>query len=209
MLCTVNFPPGWVDTIRLDEILLEGRNPHSVHYRSVMFVFADDCEIRIDAILRLLSLANQICCEGVRLTLVFEGKLDNLMNYLAGVSFFEFLDPAAEVLPFRPTGQRTAIVGKNSEVVEVLRVGETVVEQNEVPDLVDRFLENIEEMSSKKLLRSALFTILGELVSNIQRHSCLLNLDGYVALQRYIDDKQHFCIAASDSSIGLIETLNR
>jgi hypothetical protein len=207
MLCTVQFPPSWVNTIKLDDILLESRDPHSIHYRSVRFVFPDDCEFRVDALLRLLSLVNQICCEGVRVTLVFEGNLDKFMNYLVWVSFFDLLDPVAEVLPYRPKGPHATLIGKDIQVVEVLRIGATKIEQIVVSELVDRFIQKVPDGEFRKSMKSSLFTVLGELISNIQRHASVLELDGFVALQRFQSDKQYFCIAASDSSIGLIETL--
>jgi len=207
MLCTVNFPPIRVDTIRLDQILVESKNPHSIHYKSVKFIFSDECVITIDGMLRILSLANQILCSGKRVEMVFEGDPNKLMGYLAGVKFFEFLDPIIEVQPSRPNGSSAGYVGNNAEVVEVMRIGTIKIEQIAVSKTVDSFLENIQNMSLKKALKSSLFTILGEFVSNIQRHSSVLELDGFIALQRYFDSKQKFCIAASDSSFGLIETL--
>jgi len=207
MHCVVKIPPVWVDTIRLDDILLEGRNPHSVHYRSVEFVFSESCAFRIDATLRLLSLVNQICCEGVRVTLVFEGNLENAMKYLTTIGFFEYLDPVVEVLPIRPARGLTNSAELKNEVSEIFRIGSSGVEQEAVPRLIDRFLEGVLRDDLRKTLWSSLFAVLGEYISNIQRHASILRLDGYVALQRCSKGNEHYCIAASDSSFGLIETL--
>jgi hypothetical protein len=140
--------------------------------------------------------------------MAFEGDLSKIMGYLDRMSFFDFLDPAIEVLPSRPERLRASTLGKRSnEQIEVIRVGVTKIEQIVVSQMVNSLLQNFPDGKMRNSLDFSLYTVLGELISNIQRHASILELDGFVALQTYYDAKHKFCIAASDSSFGLIETL--
>ena len=70
--------------------------------REVALVFPAGCKLMIVAIVRLLSLANQLASDGKRVRLVFLEGASGTMGYVDRMGFFDRLSDAVEVAPARP-----------------------------------------------------------------------------------------------------------
>lgn len=159
-----------------------------------------------DAIVRLLSLFNQLDHSTRRVILDFESENSELLGYLNRIGFFDHLSTQVEVLPARP-GISGAMLhrGKNRGVVEIARINKDLRDQS-LPDRLTRAVEsacsNREDISE---LSGAAWTILAELIGNVFDHSDT-PIDGFAALQVY---KKGNClkVAVSDSGRGLLDTL--
>ena len=60
------------------------------------------CKLMVVPIVRMLSLANQLCAIGKRVTLTFLEGEAGAMGYLDRIGFFDYLSPDAIVLPSCP-----------------------------------------------------------------------------------------------------------
>jgi hypothetical protein len=96
-----------VNTNKLDEALNQSGDPHTPKFSSVTFKFPAGCKIMIDAVVRILSVANQLRYSNKIVCLIFEEKTVGIMGYLDRMGFFDYLDGTVEVLPFKPSPRRT------------------------------------------------------------------------------------------------------
>lgn len=206
MLCTVQFPPVWVDTIKLDVALSKSGGPHSPQYNSATFMFPADCKIMIDAALRLQSVVNQLLYAGKSVCLVFDGQSDSSVGYLNRMGFFDHLDSSVEVLPSKPESSTAQIFrGTNSDLVEIVSIGPNNKDRSVPGRMSEALSAKLTHLTNPGSFQMGSFTILSELIGNIYRHSSL-ELNGFAALQTY--RKSNLVkIAVSDSGPGIIETL--
>jgi hypothetical protein len=160
-----------------------------------------------DAIVRLLSLFNQLDFCTRRVILNFETSDSELLGYLNRIGFFDHLSDRIEVLPSRPaTSMAKKYKGKNPGVVEIARIDKHAPRD---PSLLNRLTRAIELACSTRgdlaELQGAAWTIFAELIDNVFSHS-ETPLNGFAALQVY---KNGNClkVAVSDSGKGLLETL--
>jgi hypothetical protein len=159
-----------------------------------------------DAIVRLLSLFNQLDFCTRRVILDFGESESPVRGYLERIGFFGELAANVEVLPSRPKGARTVrLHGRNPSVVEIARINRATRDR----DLLDRLMSAIRRACSKRRdaaeLEGAAWTIFAELIDNVFSHSAT-PLDGFAALQVY---PRGNClkVAVSDSGLGILETL--
>jgi hypothetical protein len=183
MLCTIQFPAAWVTTIKLDEVLAQSGGPHSPQFSSVTFKFPSGCKIMIDAVVRILSVANQLMFSNKQVRLVFNEKPNGIMGYLDRMGFFDYLDEAVEVLPYRPKDSTAdAFRGKNIDLVEIAGIDRNNRDRNIVPRMADTLSRRIPDSSKNESFGNAFYIVLGELIGNIYRH-CEIDLNGFAALQ--------------------------
>jgi hypothetical protein len=157
-------------------------------------------------IVRLLSLANQLCAIGKRVTLTFLEGESGAMGYLDRLGFFDHLSPNAIALPSRPliSGAKTHFGGNSSVVeIEAIRIGHNV---ETLPNRLEAAINSACcARTDVQLLAKSAWQIFSELVGNIELHS-QSQLDGYAALQVYRNGNA-LQVTVSDSGVGIMETL--
>jgi hypothetical protein len=159
-----------------------------------------------DAIVRLLSLFNQLDHCTRRVILDFESEDSELLGYLSRIGFFDHLSARIEVLPGRPAFSGAIVHrGRNQGVVEIARIDKDTRDGNLLGRLTGAIESACKNRNDLSDLLGAAWTIFVELIDNIFSHS-QTPIDGYAALQVY---KKGNClkVAVSDSGRGLLETL--
>jgi hypothetical protein len=159
-----------------------------------------------DAIVRLLSLFNQLDHCTRRVILDFESEDSDLLGYLNRIGFFDHLSPQIEVLPGRPDLSGAMLHGgRNRRVVEIERIDKDSRDGNLLHRLTGAIQSACSNRSDAPALVGAVWTIFAELIDNVFSHS-QTPIDGFAALQVY---KKGNClkVAVSDSGLGLLETL--
>ena len=205
--CWITLPSCWVSAQKFDEILRRCGDALGQPFTTIIVRVSAGCKLMVDVIIRLLSFCNQAIAMSKRLRLEFEGSNDDVIGYLNRMGFFDHLSQYVEVSPARPAySGATLYRGKNGSLVEIARFSGTTVAE---PGLVDRLARAGQSSCSNRpdahQIYSAVFTIFGELISNVSEHS-KSPLDGFAALQTYPRGDE-VRIAVSDSGIGIIESL--
>lgn len=197
-------PAKWVDGDGLDDALHLYGDAHSNNIVDVSFRFPNDCRIMVDAAVRLLSLANQLCYLGKKVSMTFEEGLPGTMGYLDRIGFFNLLSSQVNVRPaLPPVSGLLRYQGANPGLVEIQPINPIQRDHSLPTRLADIIKEAAIGADAQKALGRAAFTVLGELIDNVFQHSST-KLDGYAALQYY---KGRAKVIVSDSGIGLLETL--
>src|SRR5688500_18359936 len=100
--CVVDFPNGWVNAWKLEQVLLDCGNALVDGVTSVVMRFPAGCKLMIDVAIRLLSFCNQLIATTRRLRLEFVAGVDGIMGYLDRMGFFDHLSREVVVTPLRP-----------------------------------------------------------------------------------------------------------
>lgn len=167
---------------------------------AVVFQFAPETSVLLDAMARLLALCNQLVAAKKSVTIDFR-DCKATSSYLNRVGFYDLLDAGVKILPRRPkTSMAKALQGENSAVVEVAQIDL----QNRDDEIPRRLQRSIAEHVSG--IKTPMLTILGELFSNIHEHSSS-PIPGFVALQLYRGSDPHISTVFSDSGSGIAGTL--
>lgn len=199
--------PGiWVDGQRFDEALTGAGGAHeSPEDSTIRFLVAPGCKLKIDATLRLLSLANQLANRG-RLVCIEFGDTTGAMGYLDRMGFFDHLDAGVRVLPERPAGSAAQRYrGNNGSLVEIAAIARRSRDATLPGRLTSALQAACEQRPDATALGNAAWLLFAELVANVYDHS-ETPLDGYAALQLYPGGK-NVQVAVADSGLGIITTL--
>lgn len=205
---TVRFPASWTGSGAFEKALAAANmSPHANACHAVRFVVTSGCLLMVDATVKLLSCANQLCDMTKRVTLEFEDGEAGTMGYLNRLGFFDHLDDAAVVRPSRPAVSAAAVYGgANAGLVEVRALSAANLEGALPGHLADCLADAAGVTGTRKSqLSQAAFTVFSELIQNVYRHS-ETKLDGYAALQYYRRGRK-VTVAVSDSGLGIMQTL--
>jgi hypothetical protein len=206
MICEIQFPPGWVESSKLEKVLTSGTGPHETHSTETFFCFPAGCKIMIDAAVRLLSLFNQLDLCSRQVTLDFEEGEIGAMGYLNRMGFFDHLSSNVEVKPERPAySGADRYGGMNASLVEIAQINPKHRDQDLLSRLTGVLMQCCGHRADATELEGAAWTIFAELVDNIFSHS-QTPIDGYAALQLY-QRGDNLSVAVSDSGLGIMETL--
>jgi hypothetical protein len=202
----VKFASAWIDPESFEEALGRAIPPHDSLVTDILFYIPIGCKLMVVPIVRLLSLANQLCLGKKRVTLDFRDGEDGAMGYLNRIGFFDHLSDAAEVLPYRPSQSGAQLhFGANSGVVEIAAIGNG----RDIKRLPNRLAQAVTCACAARLdvktLANSAWQIFSELIDNIAEHSSS-EIDGYAALQVYRGGNA-LQVAVSDSGVGIMETL--
>lgn len=204
-LC-ISLPSGWTDSSRLDLALHQGGDPHAADTYEVMFVFPVGCKMMLDAIIRMLSLINQLAFTTRRVVLDFQEGESGTMGYLNRMGFFDHLSRHVEVRPHRPEfSAAERYRGANTGLVEIARIAHDHRDQELPSRLTEALMRSCAGRPDVRELGGAAWTIFAELIDNIFSHS-MTPLDGYAGLQVY-PRGERLQVAVSDSGLGIMETL--
>ena len=174
---------------------------------SVQVRIPSGCYIMVDAGVRLLSYLNVLVHINKAVILEFEDGDAGAMGYLDRMGFFDCLDSRVDVQPARPEYSRASLYrGTNQSLVEFVAI-KPGPPQDDLPRmLVDSLLKKVGDTPSRAILEQAVFTMLSELIDNIDRHS-RTKLDGFAVSQYYGGKRNEVFIAVSDSGDGPMDRL--
>ncbi len=207
MQSIVTFASAWIGASELEDALWQAScAPHAPWTDEVAFVFPAGCKLTIVAIVRFLSLVNQLDSDGSRVRLVFEEGECGTMGYVNRMGFFERLSDAVEVVPARPEfSSALAYFGENSGLVEIA----AIVEGSRDDALPEKLASAVSRACAARPdvveLAKATWNIFAELINNIGDHSAS-ELDGFASLQVY-PRSNSLQVVVSDSGLGIMETL--
>ncbi len=192
----ISFPEDvWIGGDKLEGILWKAKEAIQGK-ESVCFEILPGSKILIDAAVIFLSLINQLSAEGKLVTIDFQNEDSEVMGYFNRMGFFDHIAPHVTILPAKPLFSGAQLYKKsNKGLVEIVRIDE---DDAELPGRLADALE-----TKDKKLGKASFTIFGELIDNVIRHSST-KLDAFAALQTY---KNGIMVIVSDSGKGLLGTL--
>lgn len=192
----VIFPEGiWIGGDKLEGILSQAQTTIQGN-NQIEFEILPKAKILIDAAVIFLSLINQLSADGKSITINFQDEDSEVMGYFNRMGFFDHINSGVTILPAKPLFSGAQLYNKsNKMLVEIVRINE---DDTELPGRLADALE-----TKDKKLGKASFTIFGELIDNVIRHSST-KLDAFAALQTY---KNGIMVIVSDSGKGLLETL--
>tara|TARA_R110002049_G_scaffold20717_2_gene75869 strand:- start:5626 stop:6549 length:924 start_codon:yes stop_codon:yes gene_type:complete len=207
MTCLIEFPATWSTSNHFESTLQQSGDPLREPDMHVEVRVPSGCFIMVDAGVRLLSYLNVLAHINKAVVLDFEDGEEGTMGYLDRMGFFECLNPRVEVRPSRPAFSRAELYrGSNQSLVEFAKIRLGARNQELPRMLVDSLLEKVGDTSSRSVLEQAVFTMFGELIDNIFRHSNT-ELDGFAVSQYYGGRRNEVFIAVSDSGEGPMKRL--
>lgn len=166
--CDIVLPPYWVNAKKLDDVMLLSKSPHSPEVVTVSFCFPEGCKIMVDAGMRLLSLANQLCLSDKKVCFLFQQGIDSTMGYLNRLGFFDHLDGSVDVLPERPKVSLASIHrGTNNDLMEIVCINRGKRDHSVPSRLADIIMHSSSSGDGGKKIGLMGFTIFGELIDNI------------------------------------------
>jgi len=175
----LTFSGTWIKGVHLDKELKNAINPYGDECQSIEFIFHPDTKIILEAGVRILCLCNQLVDIGKEVRLNFTSG-EATISYLNRMDFFKLLSEEVTVFSYRPSKQ---IKGRGESLVEL---GEISVGQNidDLPIELNKIFRNKANVEENSTLDAASYTVFGEMIRNIQKHS-KRKLAGYAALQFY------------------------
>lgn len=204
--CVLTLPTGWVDTRRFEDALWRCGDALGTSISTIIIRFPAGCKLMIDVAIRLLSFCNQLAASTRRLRLEFSGGGQDVMGYLDRMGFFDHLAASAEVVPGRPVHSAASLYrGSNGGLVEIERFNAAAVDDKLVLRLASTVERSCATRGDVKQIKSAIFSIFGELIGNVIEHSGA-GMDAFAVLQTYPAGNR-VRVAVSDSGIGIIQSL--
>lgn len=200
------FPGAWIGGSDFEQVLAGRPDPLTSRDLGVAFVIQPETKIKVDAAVRLLSLANQLQNAGRRVTLDFSSADSRPLSYLGRMGFFELLNPEILVSPHRPDAAALGRHrGRNEALVEFARLRLGTPDDTLPGRLREALVSRVRNKQRRTELGETAFTLFAELIGNVYRHSST-TLDGFAVLQVYPNGGQ-VVVAVSDSGVGLLESL--
>ncbi|WP_375171134.1 helix-turn-helix domain-containing protein [Marinobacter sp.] len=198
---TLTLSPGWLSGDDFEDDFCQAGSLFDDSVKLVDIVCSEGCRPMIDAVAKILALANQLADKGTSVTLDFS-ESTNSLSYLNRAGFFDLLDRRIDVLPrFPKVSSAQTYEGNSATLAEFARVEVSQDNSKLKETLTQKF---VAQTSDK--YRMAAFTIFGELIENVKEHS-KANLPGFAASQKYRGQRKHIKAVVSDNGIGIAETL--
>lgn len=190
----------WLTASDFERAVQSAGSPLDSTQSKIKFRLAKGNKLMIDALARLLALANQLVDQSKEVTLDFS-ECGRTLTYLDRIGFFNHLAPAVEVLPRRPRASRSTVYeGKNDGVVELLQIEPSNPNRNIPERLHNSFVQCAGQQYSV-----GAFTVLAELFRNVEEHS-EATTTAFAGLQFY-KRARHIQAVISDSGIGIVNSL--
>lgn len=198
----INFPTGWVDCKKFEELLAKKGSPLEASQGTIIFRIPQGCFLLLEVVGRLISLANQLVAAGKTVVIDF-GTKNSTWGWVNRIGFFEHLDVKVQVLPRRPEFSAAEVYRRNSDAVVELGVIDPEYLDESIPGRLKQVFVSI----AGKQYEQTAFTVISELMGNVRDHSESPIL-GFVGLQYYKNfDPPHLQTVISDSGKGIVGTL--
>lgn len=205
----ITFPSGWVDAERFEANILVHSNLFEED-AIIRFVFKGT-QLLLDAILRLLCIANQLNFAKKKIILDFSNCISTY-NYLNRIGFFKCLSNDIIVLPRRPNEfLANKYQGNSGSLVEIFKIFPSNQANDEMAKISAVFEDNFSKEESLFLLPK-LRSFIANLIDNVREHGHS-DLDGFSALQIYHPnknlDQKKIILVVADNGLGLTNTLRK
>ncbi|MEB8432584.1 ATP-binding protein [Cocleimonas sp. KMM 6892] len=191
---------GWISSEIFERNLKKIGSPLLLQAHNIIIVIPKKSKILLEAISKTLALTNQLAYENKSIALRIEDP--QVFSYLDRAGFFHLLNANVEVFPERPKDSRSKkYMGGNKRLVEFREINHKSSCEEITRQLNKNYLENIK--NGDEVL---MFTILGELIGNVNKHS-ESPIPGFAALQIYDKNNPRIQAVISDSGKGIAGTL--
>ncbi|MEM5367219.1 ATP-binding protein [Paraburkholderia azotifigens] len=196
----IQFPAiDWLTADHFERALDAVDCPLESDYPAVVFKFAPDTSVLLEAAARLLSLCNQLVAAQKSVMIEFQDR--KVSSYLNRLGFYDVLDKAVKVLPRRPKrSMAEAREGESDAVVEAKAIDLAHRDETVPHRLEARVRQHVAGATTP------MHTIVSELFSNIYEHSSS-PIPGFAALQLYRGPRPHVAVVFSDSGTGIAGSL--
>jgi len=194
----------WIDCKKFEATLASVESPQESQINSVVFIIPKGCNLLLESIARLISLANQLAYKGKNVTIDFS-KYRSSFTYVNRIGFFEHLHNKITILPKRPefSGAET-YKSNNDNLVELAPINPENLDKT----IPERFKKVFVSHAGAKYEQTA-FTVISELYDNVREHS-KSPIPGLIGLQLYNNiSPRHIQTVISDSGEGIAGTLNQ
>jgi len=205
----ITFPSGWVDA----EIFETNILVHSNLFEEdtiIRFVFKGT-QLLLDAILRLLCLANQLSHRRKKVYLDFCSCMETY-RYLNRLGFFQHLHQDVYVLPNKPFESLAKKYNQNSNsLIEIFEICPHDDNNNEEVLRISEVFKNNFSDHEIRILLPKLQMFIGSLIDNVREHG-YSDLVGYSALQIYhkpVLNQKKIILVIADNGSGLTTTLRK
>lgn len=190
---------AWIDSDHVEKALQKYGSPLESESKYLNIEIEKDRRLLLDAISKILALANQAVHAGKVVSLEF-GSSEPL-SYLNRAHFFERLHPDVTVKPYRPAKTEEKFSGTNYKIVELQQISEGT----NAPKLIRNSLE--QSAPDQQINISAVQFAISELVSNVEEHS-KTPYPGFAGLQCYErGPRPAVMMVVSDNGLGICGTL--
>lgn len=191
---------AWVDSGHVEKALKKFGSPLESQSKYLNIKIEKDRKLLLDAISKVLALANQAVHAGKKVSL--DVGSTGTLSYLNRAHFFERLHPDVSVKPHRPSSIDEKYNGKNHKIVELQRIG---VPGTNVPKMISNSLE--QNAPDQQVNVTAVQCAISELVSNVEEHS-KTPYPGFAGLQCYSKGpRPAVMMVVSDNGLGISGTL--
>jgi len=189
----------WIDSDHVEKALQKYGSPLESSSKYLNIEIGKDRRLLLDAISKILALANQAVQVGKIVTLEFCSS--EQLSYLNRAQFFDRLHPDVTVKPYRPAKTEEKFSGTNYKIVELQQISEGT----NAPKLIRNSLE--QSAPDQQINISAVQFAISELVSNVEEHS-KTPYPGFAGLQCYErGPRPAVMMVVSDNGLGICGTL--
>ncbi len=194
---------SWIDCKKFETTLANSESPLESNFDSIVFVIPKGCNLLLEAIARLMALANQLVHMNKTVTVDFSQQYSSL-SYVNRIGFFDHLHAKVVVLPKRPTVSSAEVYKSNNDnLVELASINPNNLDET----IPERFKKVFVSHAGDEYEQTA-FTVISESYGNVRDHSRSL-LPGFIGLQLYKNTSPpHIQTVISDSGKGILGTLN-
>lgn len=198
---TMSLHSGWMTADQFEDVFKEVGSVLEMDCKEVEIIFPNGCKPMIDALARILALANQIAKQGKLVSADFT-NCKSTFTYLDRSGFLDMLDLRVKVFPERPGESAAGRYRGNSDNLEEFGEIDPFSENDE---LKERLASKFISLTSAEYTQAA-YTVFSELIGNVYEHSDS-GMYGFSGLQKYGGMRNHIQTVISDSGIGIAETL--
>ena len=194
---------SWIDCKMFESTLSKGESPLTSSINSIVFVIPKGCNLLLEAIARLIALANQLAYQGKKVTVDFS-KHYSSFTYVNRIGFFDHLHKKIIVLPTRPEVSSAEVYKSNNDSLVEL----APINPNDLDETIPERFKKVFVSHAGNQYEQTAFTVISESYGNVRDHS-KSPLPGFIGLQLYKNfSPPHIQTVISDSGKGILGTLN-
>jgi hypothetical protein len=213
MAATIQFkstkPSGWISGYDFEQILKEAKYTTYKNKKALTIVVQSRANAPLNTLIRLLNVCNQLDAEGVKVTLKFAGKTNNLLGYCHTIGLLDCLSDGVLRKYDKSLNKDLKRKSIGNSYVSIHEISGNAHDRSLPTKLADKITDTIPDISEedRQNLNIQFFSLFSELTRNVSEHSETV-LNGFAALQVYRRGQNPRAeIVVCDSGIGLLESL--
>lgn len=192
---------GWITAVSFEKSLNSCGCLVTSKVNNVKVIFAEGCNLMLDAGARLLFLLNYLILQKKNIEIDFTNSKKTL-QYLNRAGFIDALDKKITIKPKRPKKSTADIHRGNSKTLVELASIDIDDYDESIPNNLTAKFNSITDNT----YGGAAYNAFSELCNNVVEHS-ESNLGGIAGLQMYKGKNPHVQIVISDAGKGIVNTL--